>query len=71
MNKKATPIAPRIINVYDIADFKSVSQITGYTILNRIKAYHKKEKHQVVLNLEAAAYFGISVEHFESIISNS
>lgn len=71
MNNELAPIPPRIIDVYDLVDFKKISQVTAYALLKKIKTYHKKEKQQVVLNFEAAAYFGISIESFESIIRNS
>jgi hypothetical protein len=42
---------------------------TAYTLLKSIKKHYGKESHQLVLNTEAAAYLGIEVRAFESILN--
>ncbi|WP_327018699.1 hypothetical protein [Croceibacter atlanticus] len=64
-----TDIALRIIDARDLADLTKSSMSTAYTLLKSIRKHYGKESHQLVLNTEAAAYLGIEVRAFESILN--
>ncbi|KAB1157758.1 hypothetical protein [Flavobacterium luteum] len=54
---------------------KDICNITGYSmkkareIINDIKVFHKKEKHQIVTVHEFSKYMGIPVEQIEPFIN--
>jgi len=53
---------------------KDVCNITGYSerharnILNDIRVFYKKEKHQPVTIYDFSAFMGISIEHIKPYI---
>lgn len=54
---------------------KDICNITGYSmkkareIINDIKVFHQKEKHQIVTIHEFSKYMGIPVEQIEPYIN--
>ncbi|TQD33486.1 hypothetical protein [Haloflavibacter putidus] len=57
----------RIIDACDLSLFKNVSMTTAYREFKLIQQYFNKQKSHVVLNREAAEYYGISIEDFEAL----
>ncbi len=57
----------RIIDAYDLRLFKNVSMTTAYREFKLIQEHFNKQKSHVVLNREAAEYYGISVADFEAL----
>jgi hypothetical protein len=61
-------ILPRIIDAQDLATLTKTSMSTAYKLYKAIKRHYGKASHQLVLNTEAAAYLGIKVAEFETIL---
>ncbi len=58
----------RVIKSHDLQIFRNVCLRTAQSDMKKIKFYFDKEDYHLVTNVEAAEYFGVSLEDFEAII---
>jgi hypothetical protein len=60
----------RVIKTKDLMIMRGVNLRTAKKDMQKIKDYFDKQEHQLITNYEAAEYYGLDDNDFESIINS-